>query len=134
MARQREGAEERPDYRALAESAVASAVKNPPALAAIVIVLVFILALAVTAIIVAVPPKAPRAAAPFTAKGEALVKSWLPAPGDPLAPRMAFEREGAPAYTAADAARLGIKASPPTLARLRDQSDASIEDLYGTAP
>ena len=118
------------DFRALAESAV----KNPQALAAIIVVLVFILALAVTAIVVATPPRATAVAAPFSEKGEALVKSWLPPPGDPLAARMVVEREGAPAYTATDAARLGMKISPLTLAKLREQSDAMIDDLYRTVP
>ena len=125
---------ERPDFRAVATSAVEAAVKNTPILIGIIVVVVFLLMLAVTALIVNSPPKAPAAAAPFTEIGQSLVKTWLPPPGDPLEPRMAMERDGPPAYSAEDAARLGIASEPSTLAALRDKNSAAIEDLYGTVP
>jgi hypothetical protein len=118
------------DLRAIA----AAAVKNPSILAAIIIVLVFILALAITAIIVSAPPKAITAQAALSEKGEALVRTWLSPPGDPLEPRMAMTREGSPAYTAADAARIGLNPSPATMANLRDKNDEAIADLLGTVP
>jgi hypothetical protein len=125
---------ERPDLRELARTAAASAAKNPQALAAIFIVLGLVLAVAITAAIVASPPAPTPIAAPFTRKGEALVKTWLLPPGDPLESRMVPEREGAPAYTAQDASRIGLSLSPLTMAGLREKSDAAIDDLYGTAP
>jgi hypothetical protein len=121
---------EKPDFHALLDAAA----KNTPALVGITIVILLLLAIAVTAIIVAAPPKPLPAAAPFTEKGEALVKAWLPPPGDPLEPRIAMEREGVAAYTPADAARLGINPDPAILAALREKNDADIRDLYGTAP
>jgi hypothetical protein len=118
------------DFHALLELAV----KSPAILVGIFVVLALLLAIAVTAVIVTVPPKASRAGAPFTEKGEALVKTWLPLPGDPLEPRMAMEREGFPKYSAEDAARLGINPDPLVAARLRDRNDEAIEDLFGTVP
>jgi hypothetical protein len=116
------------DFRGLLESAV----KRPAILVGIFVILAFLLTLAVTAVIVTAPPKASRTEAPFTEKGQALVKTWLLPPGDPLEPRMAMEREGLPAYSAEDAARLGINPDPLVAARLRDRNDEAIEDLFGT--
>jgi len=127
-------ARERPALKAVAASAIESAVKSPPILLAIAVVVIFILALIVTAIVVASPPKASPAAAPFTRSGEALVGTWLPPPGDPLEPEMAMEREGQAKYTPADAARLGIDPDPRIAAALRVKNDEAIEDLYGTVP
>jgi hypothetical protein len=39
---------------------------------------------------------------------------------------MAMEREGLPAYSAEDAARLGINSDPLVAARLRDRNDEAI--------
>ena len=104
------------DFRALIEAAV----KKPSVLIGIFVVLAFLLALAVTP--------------PLTEKGEALVKTWLPPPGDPLEPRMAMEREGSPGWTAEDAARLGINPDPMVAAQLRDKNDEAIDDLFRTVP
>lgn len=127
-------ARERPDLRGLARGAVEAASTSPPLLIGLGIVLAFLLLLAATALIVSAPPKAAAAAAPITREGRALVATWLAPPGDPLEPRMAMEREGAAAYTAEDAARLGLHADPPIMAELRDKNDKAIEDLLGTAP
>ena len=118
------------DFRALMESAV----KNPSVLIGICVVLAFLLALVVTAVIVTAPPKALTVTPPLTEKGEALVKTWLPPPGDPLEPRMAMEREGAPAWSAEDAARFGINPDPVAAAQLRDKNDEAIDDLFRTVP
>jgi hypothetical protein len=121
-------AEGRPDLRAILESIL----RNKPTLIGIIAALSFLLILAVTAIVVTIPPKAPEASAPLTQKGEAVVKTWLPPPGDPLEPRMPMEREDAPAYTAEDAVKIGIDIDPIKLAELRDKNDKTIEDLYRT--
>jgi hypothetical protein len=118
------------DFRALIEAAV----KKPSVLIGVFVVLAFLLALAVTAAIVTAPPKALAVTPPLTEKGEALVKSWLPPPGDPLEPRMAMERDGAPGWTAEDAARLGINPDPMVAAQLRDKNDEAIDDLFRTVP
>ena len=115
-------------------AAVRSASKNATLVAGVILFLVFLLALAITAIVVTRPPKAPVAAAPFSEKGLALVKKWLPPPGDPLKPRMTMEREGRGTYTSEDAARLGIHPDPAVTAALREKNNAVIEDLYGTVP
>jgi hypothetical protein len=129
MANQGSG-RERPDFHAILEMAV----KSPAILVGAFVVLVFLLALAATAVIVRAPPRSGSTMVPFTKKGEALVKTWLLPPGDPLEPRMAMEREGLPAYSAEDAARLGINSDPLVAARLRDRNDEAIEDLFGTVP
>jgi hypothetical protein len=125
---------EKADFKSLAASAADSALKNTPVLVGIIIVLLFLLALAVTAIIVAAPPKAMPAAAPFTKAGEAVVKAWILPPGDPLAPRMAMERDETAKYSAEDAARLGLDPDPRIAGNFRVKNDADIEDLYRTAP
>jgi hypothetical protein len=125
---------ERADFKSLAYSAADSAMKNTPLLIGIIVVLLFLLAVAITTVIVNAPPKAMPATAPFTKEGLAVVKAWIPPPGDPLAPRMAMEREGVAVYTAEDAARLGIDPDPRLAARFRLKSDEAIEDLYGTVP
>ena len=131
---ERKDGRERPDLKAIAASALGSAVKSTPILVAIAVAVIFLLALVVTAIVVSSPPKASQAAAPFTRSGEALVGTWLPPPGDPLEPRMAMEREGPAKYTSADAARLGMDPDPRLAAGLRVKNDEAIEDLYGTVP
>jgi hypothetical protein len=121
---------ERPDVRAL----ILGAFRRPPILIGSLVVLAFLLALAVTALVVISPPKTAAAPIPFTERGEALVKTWLAPPGDPLESRLAMEREGQSGYTAEDAARIGIQAEPTREAALRDKNDEAIEDLYGTVP
>ena len=129
-------AREKVDFRALLEVVV----NKPAILAGVFAFLALLLALAVTSAIVTAPPSktvaaaAAAAAAPFSEKGESLVKTWLPPPGDPLEPRMAMEREGAPAYSAQDAARLGVFPDPVREARLREMNDQTVEDLLGTVP
>ena len=125
---------ERGDLKALAFSVLGSAVKSTPGLVAIVVVLAFILALVVTGIVVASPPKPLPAAAPLTQKGEELVGTWLPPPGDPLEPKMAMEREGTAKYTAEDAAKLGVSPDPRLSSSLRAKNDDAIDDLFGTVP
>ena len=118
------------DLRELLEPAL----RSPPFLIGGSLVLVFLLTLVVTTIVVNSPPKPALATEPFTEKGEALVKSWLPPPGDPFEARMAMEREGPPSYSSEDAARLGLGSDPAMELRLRDKNDEAIEDLYGTVP
>jgi hypothetical protein len=113
---------------------IVSAIKKPVVLISCLSVLGVILVIAVVSAIVTAPPAEAKAAPPFTKEGIALVKTWLPPPGDPLAPRMPMEREGLPAYGPADAAKLGIPTDPILLATLADRNDKAIEDLYGTAP
>jgi hypothetical protein len=125
---------ERADFKSLAVSAADSALKNTPLLIGIIVVLLFLLAVAITTIIVNAPPKAMPATAPFTKEGLAVVKAWILPPGDPLEPRMAMEREGSAVYTAQDAARLGIEPDPRIAAGFRLKSDEAIEDLYATVP
>jgi hypothetical protein len=125
---------ERTDFKALASSVFGSAVKSTPGLIAIVVALVFILALIIKGIIVASPPKPLPAAAPLTQKGEALVRTWLLPPGDPLEPKMAMEREGTARYTVEDAARLGKDPDPRLFSSLRAKNDEAIDDLFGTVP
>ncbi len=125
---------ERADLKALAASAFGSAVKSTPGLIAIVVALAFILALVITGIIVASPPKPLPAAAPLTQKGEALVRTWLPPPGDPLEPKIAMEREGAARFTVEDAAKLGMNPDPRLSSSLRAKNDEAIDDLFGTVP
>lgn len=125
---------ERTNLKALASSAFGSAVKSTPGLIAIVVVLVFVLALIITAIIVASPPKPLPTAAPLTQKGEELVGTWLPPPGDPLEPKMAMEREGTAKYTVEDAAKLGKNLDPRLSSSLRIKNDEAIDDLFGTVP
>ena len=130
---------ERADLKVLAAATFGAAVRSTPALIAIVAVLGLVLALIVTGIIVSSPPKAVRAAAPLTSKGEALVRTWLLPPGDPLEPKMEMER-GLPGegpthtYSAEDAAKLGIKHDLLLEASLRDKNDEAIGDLFGTVP
>jgi hypothetical protein len=121
---------EKPDVRSL----VTGALKSPPILIGTLVVLAFLLTLAVTALLVAAPPRASAAPPPFTEKGQALVKTWLVPPGDPFENRMSMEREGRVVYTAEDAARIGLKPDPAMEAALRDKNDEAIEDLYGTVP
>jgi hypothetical protein len=115
-------------------AALAGAFKKPAVLIGSLSVLAVILVIAVVSAIVTSPPKAAKAAPPFTKEGIAVVKTWLPPPGDPLEPRMAMEREGKQAYGPAEAAKLGIPSDPILLATLAEHNDAAIDDLYGTVP
>jgi len=124
------GARERADLREL----LGMALKSAPILIGAFVVLAFLLALAISSALVNAPPKLAPAVPPFTEKGEALVKTWLPPPGDPFEARMPMEREGLPPYSSEDAARIGLTSDPSTLATLRDKNDEAIEDLYGTVP
>jgi hypothetical protein len=121
---------DRPDLKALASSAI----KSPPILIGSGVALVFLLALAITAIVVNSPAKSAEAPKPFVKEGEALVRSWLPPPGDPIERPMALEREGAQKYGLADAARIGIDPNPSLRSRLADANDLAIDDLFGTVP
>jgi len=114
--------------------ALKAAVKSPPVLVGIVAVLGLVLIAAIVAIIVSSPPRAAKAAPPFTKAGEALVKTWLPPPGDPLSPRMEMERSESATYTPADAAKIGLPDDPLLMTTLGERNDAAIEDLYGTVP
>lgn len=113
---------------------IKAAAKNPFILYGGLCALGFGLIIAAVAVIVSSPPKAASAPAPITREGTALVKTWLPPPGDPLAPRMEMERDEAPDYGAADAARLGIPNDPLLKATLAECNDEAIEELYGTVP
>jgi hypothetical protein len=116
------------DFVAAAEAAT----KNPIVLAVAIIVLVFLVAVAVTTIIVNAPPKPLKASSAPTEEGKALVATWLLPPGDPLEARIEFEREGAARYTAADAAALGLARSGEYAAVLAFRNDAGADELYGT--
>jgi hypothetical protein len=118
------------DFRGM----LAGAFKSPIVRITSLSVLAFILIIAVVSVIVTAPPKAAKAAPQFTKEGIALVKTWLPPPGDPLAPRMAMEREGLPVYGPPEAAKLGIPTNSILLATLAERNDKAIDDLYGTAP
>jgi hypothetical protein len=118
------------DFRGM----LTGAFKLPVVRIASLSVLAVILIIAVVSVIVTAPPKAAKAAPQFTKEGIALVKTWLPPPGDPLAPRMAMEREGIPVYGPSEAAKLGIPTNPILLATLAERNDKAIDDLYGTAP
>jgi hypothetical protein len=126
----RSPAADKPDFRAL----FGSLFKSPPVLIGSAVVLVFLLTLAVVALVVSAPPKATAASLPFTEKGEALVRTWLPPPGDPFEKRMPMEREGAPSYSPKDAARIGLDPDPGILARVRDRNDEAMDEFYGTVP
>jgi hypothetical protein len=126
----RSPAAERTDFRAL----LGGLFKSPPVLIGSAVVLVFLLTLAAVALVVGSPPKASPASLPFTEKGEALVRTWLPPPGDPFEKRMPMEREGPPSYSPRDAARIGLDPDPAILARLRDKNDEAMDELYGTVP
>jgi hypothetical protein len=123
-------AREKPDLGA----AFGAAIKSPPVMIAALSVLGFLLIAAFVAIVVSSPPKKAAAEPPFTKEGEALVKTWLPPPGDPLSPNMEMERGAASVYSPADAARLGLPKDPLLMATLGERNDAAIEDLYGTVP
>jgi hypothetical protein len=123
-----------PKQRLEPRALLATALKSPGILIALIALLGFGLVLIITSVIVNSPPRAAAAPPPFTEKGEALVRTWLPPPGDPFEAGMAMEREGRPVYSAEDAARLGLGLDPSALASLRDKNDEAIEDLYGTVP
>jgi hypothetical protein len=110
------------------------AIRKPPVLIGALSLLVLILAFAAVALIVAAPPKANPGAPAFTKEGEAVVKAWPLPPGDPLEPRLSFERDSSVKYSAADAARIGLRRDPIRMAGLSDSNDEMMEDLYGTVP
>jgi hypothetical protein len=114
--------------------ALKAAVKSPPVLIGIVTALAFVLIAVIVSIIVSSPPRAAKAEAPFTKAGVALVKSWLPPPGDPLSSRMEMERSESATYTSADAVKIGLPDDPFLMTTLGERNDAAIEDLYGTVP
>jgi hypothetical protein len=116
------------DFVAAAEAAT----KNPIVLAVAIIVLVFLVAVAVTTIIVNAPPKPLKASSAPTEEGKALVATWLLPPGDPLEARIEFEREGTMKYTASDAAALGLAHSSEYASALALRNDAGADELYGT--
>jgi hypothetical protein len=121
---------ELPDLRGI----LASTLSRKPVLIGILGGLALILIIAVVAVAVSVPPKAPEEAAPFTKEGTALVKTWLLPPGDPLEPRMEMQRGGASAYKPEDAVKLGRPSDPGTATDLAAKNDEAIDDLYGTVP
>jgi hypothetical protein len=113
--------------------AVANAAsKNPIVLAVGIIVLLFLVAVAITILIVNAPPKPIMSSSKLSQEGSALVKTWILPPGDPLEQRIEFEREGAPAYTAADAAKIGLARSAEYIVQLAARNDAAMDDVYGT--
>jgi hypothetical protein len=118
------------DLRGVMETAL----KNRSVVIGVLSALAFVLVIAVVAVVVTIPPKPLKQALPFTKEGRALVKQWLSPRGDPLEPRIEMERKGDQAYTAADAAKLGLPADPRTTAALAEKNDEAIEDLYGTVP
>jgi hypothetical protein len=121
---------ERPDVRGLLELAL----KRRPVVIGVLTALALALVVAIVAVVVTIPPKPLKAAPAFTKEGIALVKQWLPPPGDPLEPHMEMERSGPATYTSADAVKLGFPADPRAAASLAEKNDEAIEDLYGTVP
>jgi hypothetical protein len=121
---------ERADFQSL----LASILGRKPILIGLLGALAFILILIVVAVAVNLPPAAPKAAAPFTKEGEALVKTWLLPPGGPLEPRVEMQRSGTPVYTAKDAARLGLPEGDEAQKRLAEKNDEAMRKLYGTVP
>ncbi len=109
-----------------------AAAKNPLFLAVAIIVLVFLVAIAVTTIIVNAPPRPIRASTILTEEGKSLASTWILPPGDPLEGRIEFEREGANAYTAEDAAEAALGKMDEYLASLTARNDAAADGLYGT--
>jgi hypothetical protein len=120
----------RPDFK----SFFASILGRKPVLIGLVGALAIIVIILVVAVAVTIPPKAPEAAKPFTKEGEALVRTWLVPPGDPLEPRVEMQRGEIPVYTPADAAKLGIPDDPEIIKKLAAKNDKAIRELYGTVP
>lgn len=123
-------AREKLDIRGMIEPAL----RRGPVVIGILSTLGLALVIAIVAVAVTLPPKAPKAAPPMTKEGIALVKQWLPPPGDPLEARMETERSGPATYTNADAVELGSPADSRAAAALAEKNDEAIEDLYGTVP
>jgi hypothetical protein len=120
----------RPDLKGI----LASIVGQKPVLIGLIGALAILVIIAVVAVAVTLPPKAPEAAKPFTKDGEALVRTWLIPPGDPLEPRIEMQRSETPAYTPRDAAKLGIPEDPEIVKSLAAKNDRAIRELYGTVP
>jgi hypothetical protein len=120
----------KPDLRGF----LASVLGRKPVLIGLIGVLGFVLVIVAVSIAVTIPPKAPEAAKPITKEGTALVKTWLLPPGDPLEPRVEMQRGEVPAYTAEDAARLGLLRDRETIDKLAAKNDRAMRELYGTAP
>jgi hypothetical protein len=121
---------ERPDIRGLLEAAIRS--RN--VVIGTLTVLALLLIVSVVAVLVSLPPAAPKEAKPFTQAGETIVKTWLLPPGDSLEPRVEMERSGHPTYRGEDAAKIGLPADPAAATSLIEKNDEAIEDLYGTVP
>jgi hypothetical protein len=116
------------DLGAVAETAA----KNPVVLAVAIIVLLFLVAVAVTTIIVNAPPEPLKASSALTEEGKALVATWILPPGDPLEARIEFEREGKASYSAEAAAALALGRSGEYSAALAARNDAQADELFGT--
>lgn len=111
---------------------VAALAKNRTLLAGLALALVFLLVLAVTALVVGAPPAAAKGAAPrIDPEGEALVRRWILPPGIGLEPRVELEREGPPAYTAAEAYALGLDPASADVSGLKSRNDAELGALFG---
>ena len=121
---------ERPDFRRLFETLL----KRTPVLIGIIATIGLVIVVIIVSVATSLPPKTGKAAAAFTKEGEALVKQWLPPPGDPLEARVRMERSGVPSYSAADAAKIARPNDPGIAAGLAEKNDEAMEDLYGTVP
>lgn len=130
LAPAKKGGFEKPDFHGLFQSAV----KHTPVLVGMLATLALLVITIVVAVATSLPPRAPKEAKAFTKEGEALVKQWLPPPGDPLEARMEMERVGVAIHSATDAARIGTPSDPGVLAGLIEKNNEAIEDLYGTVP
>jgi hypothetical protein len=118
----------RPDPRAL----VALVVKNKPLFAGTLVLLGFLLAWALTAIVVGLPARRLAPSPALSPEGKALVRRWILPRGPSVEPRIWLEREGPPDYTAQDAIRLGADPAGVDITGLQSRNDAEIEELYRT--
>lgn len=105
-------------------------------------ILVFLLALAVVAILVNAPPPRPEAASPLQAgakivpdpEGIDILKRLILPRGPDNAARVELERETSRVYTDEDLAAFRTDPAKIDISGLRAANDAEIQALYGTVP
>jgi hypothetical protein len=116
-------------HRIDAGRTVAAALKSPPVLITAGALALLAAAAVVAAIVVGLPPRTD--VGPAASDGDDLVRGWPLPPGDPLEPRLMWERESIGLYTDADAARIALRGAPDQAA-LAERNDAAIDELYRT--
>ena len=104
-----------------------AAFKNPLVLVSAAALALLIAGAAVAAIVAGLPPRIEGGLS--SPEGEDLVREWPLPPGDPLEPRLLWEREEIGHYTSADAARIALRGAPDRAA-LAERNDATIDELY----